>query len=58
LCKTKNKLTIYPTDTTLIAGKINYSPLGKVNRLYEEHVANFRIFGSLLLAKRLHKTAK
>jgi len=31
------QLIIYPTHTTLGAGKINYAPLCEVNRLYEEH---------------------
>jgi hypothetical protein len=35
--KAKTKLTIYPTNATLVAGKINYAPLGEVNRLYKEH---------------------
>jgi len=35
--KLENKLTIYPTNTTLIAGKIDNAPLCKVNGLYEKH---------------------
>jgi len=31
------QLIIYPTHTTFGAGKINYTPLCEVNRLYEEH---------------------
>ena len=54
--KLKNKLTIYPTNTTLITGKINYAPLCEVNRLYEEHEEDFTIFTKLLLAKDLHKS--
>jgi len=31
------QLIIYPTHATFSAGKINYTPLCEVNRLYEEH---------------------
>jgi hypothetical protein len=56
--KLKNKLTIYPTNTTLIAGKINYAPLCEVNRLYGEHGTDFRILCSILLARPLQKALR
>jgi len=51
------QLIIYPTHATFSAGKINYAPLCEVNRLYGEHVPNFRILCSILLATLLQKSA-
>jgi len=51
------QLIIYPTHATFGAGKINYAPLCKVNRLYEEHREDFRILCWILLARLLQKSA-
>jgi hypothetical protein len=51
------QLIIYPTHATFGTGKINYSPLCEVNRLYEEHGTDFRILCSILLATLLQKSA-
>jgi len=51
------QLIIYPTHATFGAGKINYSPLCEVNRLYGEHEENFRLLCPILLATLLQKSA-
>jgi len=51
------QLIIYPTHATLGTGKVNYAPLCEVNRLYEEHVGDFRILCRILLARLLQKRA-
>jgi hypothetical protein len=51
------QLIIYPTHATFGAGKINYAPLCKIDRLYGEHRSDFRILCLILLARPLQKSA-
>jgi hypothetical protein len=43
------QLIIYPTHATFGTGKINYTPLCEVNRLYEEHTQILEYFAQYFL---------